>query len=153
VQTEEEAKARAAELGVRLVYLGHMFWNELRWIRQRTGLSIEYLARQANVSVIAWQNAEAGRSETVPAQIEWCALDWAEKMSIPPYGTPEPVVTPAHLRAIRAKMKLSKSGLADRLNISSSALYQWESGGRKIPPYVLYALRKLNQAEGQKGEE
>lgn len=64
-------------------------------------------------------------------------------------------MTPAQLKAWRIKMSLSQVSLAKLLHHTAQAVYQWESGRRKVPGFldVLLPLMKpehLAQYRSQK---
>jgi putative transcriptional regulator len=47
-------------------------------------------------------------------------------------------MTPPEFKAIRAALRISQQGLADRLGVSLGAVRKWEQGERRIPgPVVL----------------
>lgn len=45
-------------------------------------------------------------------------------------------MTPEHLKTWRKKMGLSQVGLAKLLHHTTQAVYQWESGRRKVPGFL-----------------
>ena len=57
-------------------------------------------------------------------------------------------MTPEELKAFRRKHGLSQEDLARLLGIEQSAVSHWETGRRKIPPYLfelLVCLEKENK--------
>ena len=125
-----------------------MTGKELRYIRQRLNKTIVETAAEYNKSPRMWEDMESGKRD-VPDGLELDIRLSASEAGIAPYGTTEPVVTPKHLRAYRRRLALSKAQLAELLGVALKTLSRWESGGRKIPPYILYALRKLKKGGKQ----
>ena len=125
-----------------------MTGKELRYIRQRLNKPVATIAAEYSKSVRMWEDMEAGRRD-VPDDLEIDIRLAAEEAQIAPYGTPEPVVTPRHLRAYRRTKGLNQAEFAILLRVTAATLSRWESGARKIPPWVLYVLRKLNKEENR----
>ncbi len=53
-------------------------------------------------------------------------------------------MTPEELRTWRREHGLSRRALAEKLGVSSGALYWWETGQRRIPGPLVLALRYLH---------
>ena len=123
-----------------------MTGKELKYIRQRLNRTIAAIAAEHAKSPRMWEDMEAGRRD-IPDDLELDIRLAAEEAQIAPYGIVEPVVTPRHLRVYRRTKGLNQAEFAALLGVALKTLARWESGGRKIPPYVLYALRKLNKEE------
>lgn len=55
-------------------------------------------------------------------------------------------MTPAQLKAWRKRVRLSQVGLAKLIHHTTQAVYQWESGRRKIPGFLDVLLPLVTHA-------
>lgn len=64
-----------------------------------------------------------------------------------PIKKPQPYTMPAdEFRALRARLELSQSALADRLGIERRQVQRYEAGDATVPSVVAFALLYLVQA-------
>ena len=49
------------------------------------------------------------------------------------------------LRELRRELNLTQQTLAVRLGVAVTTVYRWESGKRRIPPYLAPAIRELKE--------
>lgn len=59
-------------------------------------------------------------------------------------------MTPAELRAFRARLGLSQAGLAALLPTSKRNIENWEAGRRVSPTYLPRALRDVERELGER---
>ncbi len=56
------------------------------------------------------------------------------------------------LRELREGLHLSQQALAVRLGVAVATVYRWETGKRRIPPYLAPAVRELAVTVSPAGE-
>jgi transcriptional regulator with XRE-family HTH domain len=59
-------------------------------------------------------------------------------------------MTKAQLKKWRKEHKVSQQRLADLLGVAQNTIARWETGARKIPPFLQWALKGL-EVEIRKG--
>ncbi len=125
--------------------------------RRRMGLSREEAALKLGVHMLSIKNWEQGknqpRAQFLPALARLYGLDMAElrqRLGLEELGQEQAAKRGQALRQIRLRAGLSLEEAAWRMDVTASAVRQWETGKKRPKPQ---SQRKIAQAYGLEPKE
>ena len=125
--------------------------------RRRMGLSREEAALKLGVHMLSIKNWEQGknqpRAQFLPALARLYGLDMAElrqRLGLEELGQEQAAKRGQALRQIRVRAGLSLEQAARRIDVTASAVRQWETGKKRPKPQ---SQRKIAQAYGLEPKE